>query len=419
MRDTSSTSHEPDADRRFLAGVIVLCFAMNAIGRGLTETFAVFLLPVEAALGVDRGSIAATYAVYMLGYALAAPFAGQLIDRLGPKVCYGVGLGAIGMGYLAAGSVQSIGAYYVAVGVLGGIGAAALGMVAASSLIARWFTRQIGFTAALPYAAMGAGMILFPPLAQVLIDAVGWRDAYRLLGAVALAALAVVLILPLRRVGAGSAEWRARRVASTASGATSWTVTAAVQTGAFWALFLAYFMTSVAAYAVLPHSVAYLVERGISPLAAASAFGLTGLMSAIGIIAMGWASDRFGRLPAVTVSYLVTMAGIASLLVVTLSPSLVWAYGFVILFGLMQGARGPILVALVARIFAGGSVGTIFGALSAALGLGAGVGSLASGLLHEATGSYVAGFLIAIAACGIGMATFWLSPAIRRERVGG
>jgi MFS family permease len=83
----------------------------------------------------------------------------------------------------------------------------------------------------------------------------------------------------------------------------------------------------------------------------------------------------------------------------------------------MQGARGPILVALVSRIFAGGSVGTIFGVLSMALGTGAATGSFLAGVIHEQTGNYVAAFVLAMVSCGVGLGTFWLAPSIRQERV--
>ena len=45
----------------------------------------------------------------------------------------------------------------------------------------------------------------------------------------------------------------------------------------------------------------------------------------------------------------------------------------------MQGARGPIIVTLVALLFPGGGVGAIYGTLSLALGLGAALGSWISG----------------------------------------
>ena len=88
-------------------------------------------------------------------------------------------------------------------------------------------------------------------------------------------------------------------------------MTTAVRTGAFWGLFAAYLFTSVAAYSVLPHSVAYLIEEGFNPLVAASVFGLTGMLSVFGILSVGWLSDRFGRLRTATFSYLSTVVGIA------------------------------------------------------------------------------------------------------------
>ena len=100
---SSGTEIDADADtiapaRAFLIGVVALTFVMNAVGRGVSETFAVFLLPVEKDLGISRAQISATYSIFMLAYAVAAPFAGQLIDRLGARACYGVGLAAIGIG---------------------------------------------------------------------------------------------------------------------------------------------------------------------------------------------------------------------------------------------------------------------------------------------------------------------------------
>ena len=162
---------------------------------------------------------------------------------------------------------------------------------------------------------------------------------------------------------------------------------------------------------------AFLVERGFDPLVAAGAFGMTGVLSVIGILATGWMSDRIGRLPVVSITFLITITGILCLLAITVWPSLALLYAFVLCFGLMQGARGPILVALVAKIYAGGSVGAIFGTLSLALGLGAGAGSWLSGVLHTYTGSYATSFAMAAISSGVGLATFWLSPSLREERV--
>jgi MFS family permease len=402
--------------RSFLVALVALTFAMNLVARGVPETFAVFLLPVQKGLGVSRADITLTYSVYMVAYGVSGPLAGQLVDRLGARAAYGFGLLSLGSSYLLAGFASELWHYLVTVGLLGGLGAASLGMIVASALLSRWFMTRIGSIMSLPYAAIGAGMLMLPPLTQVLISRYDWRIAHMVLGAGVLAALPLVMLLPLGRISAGSQEWRALRKAAAASVAGPWRISAAMRTSAFWGLFAAYLFTSVAAYSVMPHSVAYLVERGFDPLFAASAFGLAGMLSAIGIVAVGWMSDRFGRRQTATLSYLSTITGILALLSVSLHPTVALVYGFVLFFGLMQGARGPIIVAMVAALFPGG-VGAVYGTLSVAQGVGAGFGSWFSGFLYELTGSYTASFLLAICGSVAGLATFWVVRSLREERV--
>jgi len=407
---------EEQTGRSFLVTLIIVTFAMNLVARGVPETFAVFLLPVQQGLGVSRSDITLTYSIYMLAYGLSGPFAGQLIDRLGARIAYAFGLVCLGAGYLLAGFATELWHYLLTVGLLGGLGAAALGMIVASALLTRWFTSRIGSIMSLPYAAIGAGMLVLPPLTQVLLTTYDWRLTHQLLGAGILLVLPLVMLLPLGRMTAGSPEWRSLRAATAATGTGGWTIAAALRTSAFWGLFVAYLFTSVAAYSVMPHSVAYLIERGFRPLFAASAFGMAGMLSAIGIIAVGWLSDRFGRRQTATLSYVSTIIGIIALLLVSLSPMLLLVYAFVFFFGLMQGARGPIIVAMVATLFPGG-VGAIYGTLSVAQGFGAGLGSWISGVLYELTGSYVASFTLAIGGALVGLATFWVVRSLREENI--
>lgn len=413
MKPTSAQ----DEGRAFLVTLVALTFVMNTVGRGVTETFAVFLLPVENGLGATRSQITATYSIYMLANGLSAPFAGQLIDRLGARITYGFGLSALGIGYVAASHSTHIFHYYLSVGLLGGLGAAALGMVVASSLLSRWFVHRIGSIMSLPYAAVGAGMLILPPITQLLVQRYDWRLSHQILGYSVLALIPLVMLLPLGRISRGSRAWIEQRSAAKASGGQPWPLSAALRTSAFWGLFSAYFWTSVATYSVMPQSVAYLVENGFDPLLSASAFGMIGMLSTIGIVGSGWLSDRFGRLPTVTLSYIMSIIGAGLLILVATWPSLIVLYSFVLIFGLVQGARGPIIVSLVPVLFPGGGVGAIFGALSLALGLGAAVGSWGSGLLHQWTDGYAASFGLGIIGSMCGIASFWLTSSLRNERI--
>jgi MFS family permease len=405
-----------EASRAFLLSLIALTFAMNLVARGVPETFAVFLLPVQKGLGVSRSDITLTYSVYMLAYGLSGPLIGQVIDRYGARIAYGLGLVCLGVGYFLAGFSTELWHYMVTVGLLGGLGAASLGMIVASALLSRWFTSRIGSIISLPYAAIGAGMLIMPPLTQVLLQTHDWRATHMMLGAGVLLLLPFVMLLPLGRMTAGSPEWRTVRKAAADGSARRWTIGAALRTSAFWGLFNAYFFTSVAAYSVVPHSVAYLIERGFDPLVAAGAFGFAGMLSAFGIIGVGWLSDRFGRRQTATITYLSTILGIGCLSLVTLFPSLLLVYAFVLFFGLMQGARGPIIVAMVAQLFRGG-VGAVYGTLSVAQGIGAALGSWGSGLMYELTGTYIASFMLAMCSAVVGMASFWVVRSLREERV--
>jgi MFS family permease len=407
---------EDRAKQSFLITLVVLTFTMNLIARGVPETFAVFLLPVQKGLGVSRSEITLTYSVYMLTYGVSGPAAGLLIDRMGARVAYGFGLVCLGAGYVLAGFATQLWHYLVAVGLLGGIGAASLGMIVASALLTRWFSSRIGSVMSLPYAAIGAGMLVLPPLTQVLLSIYDWRVTHQVIGAGVLLALPLVMLLPLGRMSAGSPEWRSLRSATGSGAAGAWTISAALRTSAFWGLFAAYLFTSVAAYSVMPHSVAYLIERGFDPLLAASAFGLAGMLSAIGIIGVGWLSDRIGRRQTATISYLSTITGILALSLVSVWPSLLLVYAFAFFFGLMQGARGPIIVAMVAALFPGG-VGAVYGTLSVAQGFGAGFGSWISGVLYEATGSYLTSFALAVCGALAGLSTFWLVKSLREEKI--
>ena len=62
------TEVEEETRRSFLVTLVVLTFAMNLVARGVPETFAVFLLPVQKGLGVSRADITLTYSVYMIAY---------------------------------------------------------------------------------------------------------------------------------------------------------------------------------------------------------------------------------------------------------------------------------------------------------------------------------------------------------------
>ncbi len=413
----ASTDASRNGSAAILAGVLALTFLMNMLGRGATEAFAVFLLPVEKALSVTRSEISGVYSLFMLVIGLSGPLAGGLFDRLGARASYVSGLVLLGGSLYFAGGATALWHYALTVGLASGLGVAMLGMVTANALLSRWYRAKLGTAIGITYAATGFGVLVGAPLAQLLIAAFGWRDAYRVMGAAIVAIAVVVALLPLSRLSVGSDDWQERRAAQEARTG-SWTVGRAAGTHAFWAHAIVYFLTSFASFAVSPQSVAAMVEAGISPLAAAGAFGLCGMLSLVGNATVSSIAERFGQRLVITLSYLGTVLGILSLAFLPTWPSLVLVYAWAILFGVNQGTRGPIISTLVATLFAGGGVGRIYGSIALGMGFGAASGSWASGLLHDMTGGYLASFIMAATSAAIGMMTFWTVPVLSDVRAG-
>lgn len=393
--------------------VIAVCFVMNLLARGVSETYAVFLLPLEDELGWRRAELTGIYSTYMLVHGLSAPFAGALFDRLGPRAMYCLGLLCLGGGYFLAGRLSAVWQFHLCVGVLGGIGVASMGMIPASALISRWFRERLGTAMGVAYAGLGTGVILVVPATQWLIERHGWRSTYTLLGTVLLALLPIVALLPWRRLAAGQPQLRAMTGGGLHGG---WTLRRAMGSAAFWGLFAVFFFTAVAIYTISIQVVAYLVEIGFAPLEAATAFGIMGTLSVVGMVGTGWFADRAGRRRTVAVTFCLTLTGIALLFALGEAPQYWLLIAFVLCFGASQGSRGPVISTLCAELFPGGGLGAIYGAVTLGMGLGAGLGSWVSGWLRDLTGGYQAGFAFSAAAALLGLAQFWIIPTLSRPR---
>jgi MFS family permease len=393
--------------------VLAACFLLNMFGRGLGDTYAVFLLPIEREFGWSRSETTGVYAVYLLVHGFTAPLVGLLFDRIGPRWVYGAGMASLGAAFYLAGGLHSLWQFYLLVGALVGVGVSLNGMVPASALLSRWFRARLSTALGIAYSSFGVGALLLVPLAQHLVAEFDWRGAYRILGAaMLLLAPVTTFAIPWRRFTAGSPE-RTSRAKGVQQG---WTLRTALRSRVYWGLTQVFFFTAAGMFAVLVQLVAFFIDAGFSPLTAASAYGAIGMMSAMSVMASGFTSDRFGYRQTVSASFVGTASGMLLLLLIALSPQpwLLWL--FVPAFGLCMGIRGPIVSSVTAKYFAGPSVGAIYGGIYASNAIGAAFGSFVGGLLHDWSGGYPLGFTFSLACVAIASAPFWTVRELRAFR---
>ena len=171
-------------NRRFFYGWVILAVAALGIfvsGPGQSHTFSVFLVHIQADLGLSATTVSSAYAFATLVAAFGLPWMGRLLDRIGPRrMLLGVSL-LLGLACAAFGAAA--GFLWLAVGfaALRFLGQGSL-MLTSSNMISHWFDRKRGFALGLMAMGFSASMAVHPPLSQWLIDTVGWREAWVWLG---------------------------------------------------------------------------------------------------------------------------------------------------------------------------------------------------------------------------------------------
>jgi MFS family permease len=409
---TEIPANKPLKPDRVALGVLALCFALSVLGRGLGESFTVFLKPISEDFGWDRAQVVSAYSLAALAGGLAAPLIGRLFDRSGPRIVYALGMFLLGTAFLIAAHAQHLWQIQLSLGLCVGVGMAFIGNVPNSILLGRWFGPRLPTAMSIVYSATGAGVLLLLPASQVLIEHFGWRGAYQIFGVAALLLLAPLLVLPWRLFSTGSPAL-ARSVAADFVDE-GWTLHGALRHHAFWALFATFFFTAIGMYAITAQVVAYLIDAGFPPLQAATAWGFSGVVLLFGMLGVSWLDGVIGRRPSVLFSYALSIVGLIMLWLLQWYPNIWMLTGFVVCFGSMIGSRGPLLTATAMKIFRGERVGTIYGTISIGSGLGSAFGSWCGGLIHDLTHSYNPLIAFALVSVLLGMIPFLVVPALRR-----
>ena len=392
--------------------VLGICVVLNMIGRGSADTYVVFLLPLERDLGWTRSETTSVYSIYLLVTGLSSPIVGMLFDRWGPRALYTAGMALLAGAFLLAPQVQTLWQFYATIGAMTGIAAALLGMVPSSSLISRWFRERLGTAISAAFAGLGLGALFIVPSVQFLLQTHDWRQSYQIMGGVLLCLVPLVFILPWKRYADGHPHYLHLKRSSVVP-AHDWTLGEAMRTRPFWGLVWVFFFTAMGMFAIMVQTVAYLVERGFSPIVAATAFGFASMLSVVGVVGTGAIADRVGPRRIVSLTFVGSITGVLILLLMTWFPVRALLIAFIFAFGLCQGARGPIVSSISTRLFAGSHVAGIYGVIYASNAVGAGLGSLMAGLLHDLTASYRPSFLFSVCALFVAGLPFWRVPELR------
>ncbi len=351
--------------------------------------------PLHEQFAWDRGQIALAASVNMVLFGLTAPFAAALMDRVGVRRVVAGALLLVAAGAALTSVLTAAWQLTLYWGVLIGLGSGCLTMTFAATLTGSWFERRRGLVTGSLSAASHLGQLLFLPLLAWSVDHFGWRPPVVTLALIALAVAGLVALLlrdhpadaGLRAYGATTFRPRPAPVPG-AAGRTVRVLFGAARTGTFWLLAGMFVICGASTNGIMwSNWMPAAHDHGMHPTTAASMLSLIGIFSALGAVASGWLTDRFDPRRLLCVCFAVRALTLIALPVVFSSTAGPWLILFTVVYGLVDMATVPPVIALAQRRF--GKEGPIvFGWTNAAHQLGAGASAFLGATARDLFGSY-------------------------------
>ena len=374
------------------------------------ESFGVFLLPLSDYFSWDRASVTSIYSIYMFFLGLGSLLSGILFDKYGAKFNYIFGTSLLAIAYGTAGFLEYLWQFYLFLGIMGGIGASMVGIVPSQSILFKWFDKRLSSALSIAYAGQGLGVLFLAPICQILIVKYGWSNSYSLVAACFGLIVILLFFLPWKKISKGSKNERK----PTLSKLNNIRLKEALLTNSFWIFFFIFLFTAMGIFGISLQVVAYLIFCGFSEVESAFFFGLMGMLTFPGMALTGFAADIWKKHLVSSFSYFLSFLGIFSLFCLQYYANYYFLILFVTSFGLSAGARGPIITTLIAKIFSGQGLASIYGATNLGQGIGAASGALLAGFLFDIYSNYNVGFLFCSFFTFVGALLFWYIPGIKK-----
>lgn len=376
-------------------------------------TFGVFLEPLQENFHWDRGPLSLAPSIAYLVAGFLAIATGRLSDRYGPRVLATVGGAMMGAGFVLMTRVSELRDIYIYWGLFMGL---AFGCFIAPlvSTIPRWFVQKRGIAVGILATGFGLGAIVSPLLAQMLISAHGWQNAFPILGIVAWA-----IIIPLAQLVRKSPAQVGLRPYGEAdhgqgqaieAAAEGLSLSQAVRGVAFWLYGAIGFLWFFCLQAIVVHIIPHATASGITEIAAASILSILAGCSVVSRASMGFIADRMGARRALSLCLMLSTLAFAWLLF----AQEIWAfYIFAIAFGLAYGGVIPLATLVPAELFGTKSLGMVIGALMLYSTIGGAGGAPFAGYVYDRAESYRAVLPVLVA---VSMVTALLGVILLKYR---
>ena len=374
----------------FYGWVVLGCLCLAGFARQgpAVAVLSVFIVPMSDAFGWSRTEFAGAASLGGLLAAFVAPVVGPVLDRRGARLILCLAVLGVGLSTMALSLTTSLVTFYLVFCFARMVWAGPydLGLYGA---LTNWFVARRARANAIASLAQMSGLVAMPIIAQLAMHEGGWRQGWLAIGLTTLGVgfLPVWLLMVRRPEDLGLSPDRAVAAPGAAPAAPEprFSRAAALRTSAFWLLSLYTLLIYPVQAGVSLHQAPHLIERGLSPLAAATVISTFSAMSAVSSFGIVFLPQRWPVRYVMSLTGVLMSLGTFGLIGVRSAEAAYLAAG---IFGFGLGGMFTLLPVAWADYFGRESYGAIRSVALALQVVAQAIGPLASGILRDATGSY-------------------------------
>jgi MFS family permease len=372
----------------FYGWVVLGCLCLTGFARQgpAVATMSVFVVPMTSEFGWSRAAIAGAVSLGGVLAAIVAPPLGPILDRRGARLMLCLAVLATGLSTMALSLTPSLVVFYLLFCFARMIWAAPfdLGLYGALN---SWFVAQRVRATAIATLFQMSGLVAMPIIAQFAMQGSDWRAGWFAIGTTVLVVgfLPSWALLVSRPEDIGLVPDHQRDGKAAAAPEPAYTRRQAMRTRAFWLVSLFTVLVYPVQAGVSLHQAPHLIERGFSPLLAATVISVFSAMSAVASFSVGFLPRRWPIRSVMVAAALAMSAGSFLLIGVGTPESAYFAAG---VFGVGLGGITTSLPVAWADYFGRASYGAIRGVALTLQVMAQAVGPLLSGALRDWTGDY-------------------------------
>jgi OFA family oxalate/formate antiporter-like MFS transporter len=378
----------------FYGWVVLGCICLAGFARQgpAVAVLSVFVVPMTDAFGWSRTEMSGAVSLGGVLAAFISPLLGPVLDRRGARLILCLAVLGTGFATMALSLTQSLLAFYLlfCFARMVWAGPFDLGLYGALN---NWFVVRRALATSIATLAQISGLVALPIIAQLAMRGGDWRQGWLAIGATVLIVgfVPVWLLLVRRPEDVGLVPDRIVVGASPAALEPRFSRAQAIRTRAFWLLSLYTVLVYPVQAGVSLHQAPHLIERGLSPIVAATVISFFSAMSAVASFGVGFLPRRWPVRYPMLLSAALLSAGSFGLIGVGSAPDAYLAAG---LFGLGIGGILTLLPMAWADYFGRQSYGAIRSVALSLQVLAQAVGPLLSGALRDWTGNYVDSLMV-------------------------